>query len=246
MIVIAASCVCLILFIATCVLLGCVGMRISGGGNTFGFDSAKRGAQVLLAQTALLLFSAPAVHNITGGRFAFSLIILFVIFVLGLPILMAVYYYVAVFGGFLGRSVYAPNTPLPGTEIPELDRARALVHRGDLEGAAALAGEFLAGHPESIDALRFLADIELRRENFDRAAALCRRALAADAEIRATRTGLAEEERVRLLSLLADAFERGGRGEEAAEAIEENLELLTTERFRKTLSQRAARLRSAG
>ena len=178
-----------------------------------------------------------------GGRFAFSLIILFVIFVLSLPILSATYYYVSVFGGVLGRSVYAPDATLPGTEIPELDQARALVHRGDLQGAAARAEEFLAGHPENIDALRFLADIELRRENFDRSAGLCRRALAADAEIRATRTGLAEEERVRLLSLLADAFERGGRGEEAAEAIEENLELLTTERFRRTLSERAARLR---
>ncbi len=243
---IAASWACLVLFIASCLLLGAAGIRISGGRETFGFDSPKRGAQALLVQTALLLLSSFAVYSVVGGEYAVSLTILFVVFVLGVPLALATCYYVAVFGGFLGRSIYAPDVMLPGTEIPELDRARALVHRGDLEGAAARAGEFLAGHPANIDALRFLAGLELRRGNFDRAAGLCRRALQADAEVRATRTGLAEEERVRLLALLADAFERGGRGAEAAEAIEENLSLLTTERFRRTLSERAARLRGEG
>jgi hypothetical protein len=123
------------------------------------------------------------------------------------------------------------------------DRAMALRERGELGAAAELAEGFLAAHPKSIAALRFLADLDLRRGRPGRTAGLCRRALAADRGIRATRTGLVEDERVRLISLLAEGLEADGRPDEAAEALEEELRGLAAGHSRELLAERAARLR---
>ena len=240
---IGASSVCLALFMASCVLLALAAARAAGGAPAFGLDRPRAAVRILLGQFALLALSLPAVYSVVGGEFMASLVILFVIFVLGLPLLCATYYYVSVFGSWVGRGVYTPDAELPGTELPELDRAMALRSRGELDAAAALAEAVLAGRPQSIGALRFLADLELRRGRPGRAAGLCRRALAADLEIRATRTGLVEEERVRLISLLAEGLEADGRPDEAAEALEEELRGLASGRSRELLAERAARLR---
>jgi hypothetical protein len=240
------SSVFLVLFMASCVLLALAAGRAARGALVFGLDTPQTAARVLLGQLALLALSLPAVYGVVGGQFMPSMVILFVIFVLGVPLLCATYYYVSVFGGWLARGIYTPEAGLPGTELPELDRAMALRQRGEVDAAAELAGSFLVDHPKNIPALRFMADLELRRGRPGRAAGLCRRALVADLEIRATRTGLVEEERVSLISLLAEGLEADGRPDEAAQALEEELASLSSERSRELLAERAARLRPAG
>jgi hypothetical protein len=244
--VLVVSYACGLLFILSCVFLACAAGRISSGRPTFGLESGGKALLILIAQVVLLFSSSFAVYDqvyMQHGAQTTGMTILFVMLIYGLPITCATYYYVAVFGGWLGKSIYAPEVVLPGTEVPEIDKAMALSQRGDMEGAVELLETFLAEHPESIDALRFLAGLELRRERHGRAAELCERALTADTRIRLTKTGLAEEERVKILSLLADAMERGGRSGAAANVLEDNVEGLTTERFRALLGERARRLR---
>lgn len=54
-----------------------------------------------------------------------------------------------------------------------------------------------------------------------------------------------EEGRVDLVTLLADVLERAGKRSEAAEAVEREAGKMSVERYRRVLSERAARLRSA-
>ncbi len=241
---IAFSYVSLVLFMASCLLLGLLSGRVSAGKPTFGAEKIRFAVSAFLVQLFLFLTSTPAVYQNVGGRFMYSMVILFTVFVLGVPAIFASRYYVMVFGNWVGRSVYMPDVQLPGTEIPETDRARALAVRGDLDGAAGLLSEFVERNPESLPALHLLASFQLRRGKFAEATELCRRALEADAAIRATKTGLVEEGRVDLVALLSDALERAGRRAEAADAVEREAEKLSTDRFRRILSERAARLRA--
>jgi hypothetical protein len=245
-VIVKVSYCCLAAFMISCILLALLAHRIANGKPCWNADGIRAAFLALLGQSVLLILSLPAVYDTVSGQFAASMVILFVIVVLGFPILCATYYYVTVLGGWLGRGLHSPQTPLPGTEIPELDQAMALLRKHDADGAARLVGEFLERRPTDRQALRFATELELGRGDPGRAASFCRRALAADAKIRATRTGLVEEERVRLLSLLADALEADGRAAEAAGALEAGLAGLGTERFRKNLAERARRLRGGG
>jgi tetratricopeptide (TPR) repeat protein len=242
---IAASYVFLVLFMASCIFLGLLATRINAGKPTFGAEKIRFTICAFLTQLFLFVLSTPAVYHNTGGRLMFSMVILFAIFVLGVPAALASYYYVTFIGGWFARSIYMPDVKLPGTEIPETDHARGLAVRGDLDGAAALLAEFLEKKPDSLPGLQLLASLQLRREKFAEATDLCRRALEADAAIRATKTGLVEESRVDLVTLLADALERAGRRTEAAEAVEREAQSLKGDHYRRILAQRAARLRAA-
>ena len=232
---------CLALFLGSGVLLGLAAFRANSGEGILGLDSARGALTALGGQLLLAGLSLPAISQCIGGSAAFA--ILFGIIILGGPATLSTYYYITVLGGALGRSVYTPEANLPGTETAEIDRARALAARGSPDEAVALVELFLEKQPDNIEALTFLAGLELNRERFKRSAELCRRALEADAAVRATNTGLAEEGRADLITLLADALERTGSRAQAAGAIEKQLETLTVERYRKTLAERAARLR---
>jgi hypothetical protein len=242
------SYLCMVSFFASGVLLGCAAVRITRGRPTFGLDSGRRAGAAALVQLTLLFGSSFAVYGrvrSANQMQTMGLTVIFVLVVYGVPVAFATYYYVSVLGGWLGKSIYGATAELPGTDIPQVGKAMALTHRGDLVGAATLLEGFLAENPGNIEGLRTLADVELRRRRFGRAAELCRRALRADSELRATKTGLAEEQRVKILSLLADALERDGRGREAAGVIEACLAGLNTQRFRNLLAERAARLRNS-
>jgi hypothetical protein len=131
---------CLALFLCSGPALLVLALRIGAGREALGMDSPRRAALAMLVQFLLLGCATPAIfgsHSGMTGYTSYGFTILFVIFVLGIPLAFSTMYYVTVFGGWIGRSIYTPNADVPGTEIAELGPAMALLQRGDLDGAAA-------------------------------------------------------------------------------------------------------------
>jgi hypothetical protein len=237
----------LALFCAVAVLLGLVAWRKEAGKQTFDLEKPKSAWRMLWVLGLLLALSSPAVYDTTdmdSAQGSMGMTILFVLIVLGFPAVCIAFYYVSVLGNWFGEAVYGDDSPPPpGAEAAELDRARAAAARHDLPEAIRLTEEQLRIQPDNLEALHYLAVLLFRNGNYDRCAEVTRQALARDAAARATNTGLIEEGRADLLTLLADALERAGRAEEAATVLEKALPSLTVERFRRTLAERAERLR---
>lgn len=236
---------CLVLFYAVSVLLFMLALRREAGKAVGDWYTVRGAVRALIIQLVLLVMSSLAMFSMARGQNMGSWTILIGLAVFTIPAAGSAYYYVSVFGDRVGNELFGTDAaPPPGAENPELDRARAAAARNDLAGAISLTEEYLAGHPDSLDALHYLAVLRLKSREYDRSADAARRALSVDAAIRATGTGHIEEVRADLLSLLADALERSGRAAEAAEVLEKSLGSLTVERYRRTLGERAARLRA--
>jgi hypothetical protein len=238
----AFSYICFGLFCGASLLLGLVAMRKEAGKPTFDLEKPRAAWHMLWVLGLLLLLSSPAVCDTTGMELPY--IILLVIVVMAVPAVCIAFYYVSVLGNWFGEAVYGDDSPPPpGAEPAELDRARAAAARHDLPEAIRLTEEQLRAQPDNLEALHYLAVLLFKTGAYDRSAEVARQALSRDSAVRATNTGLIEEGRAELLTLLADALERAGRAEEAAVVLEKALPSLTVERFRRTLAERAERLR---
>ena len=235
---------CLALLYATGVLLALVAGRKEAGKPTGELHTPRWAFRALTAQIVLLLLTAPGLYSIVCGEAMASWTVIIGLALYSFPAVLSVIYYLSVLGDWLGSAFFGDNAPaLPGAESADLDKARAAVARQDLPGGIALAEEYLRTHPDHLEAVHFLAVLEFKSKSYARCADLARRALALDAAVRLTNTGLIEEGRADLLALLADALERAGRPQDAAAELEQALDSLRVQRFRKSLAERAARLR---